>query len=1176
MKNKDLILSEMEKRKEITNTFNKNYLLEAGAGAGKTTIIVERIINHIVNLDINPSNLVAITFTKAAATELAERIQIKALERLKIEKDPKIVGKLKNVDRIFTGTIHSFCDLILREMPFHADLSPGYEIVEDAEEFHTNIWYNFLRDRVDEYKDKIELLYKFDINYMDLRKKALLALENLDVNFLGYDGEDYSYEDLVKEFEDIKDKYGDLEYKEINQRKSIGKLLYPLLKEGQDLEEYLNKFNNAFEKDSFDEEGLFFEIHKKSSVFKEEDRYKELIRSLYNLYIKIQALPYNVATDFINMIVDYKKKNYKGKLTFNELLYKASNLVKNSEEARLHLKNKYRYFYLDESQDTDPMQIELIMYLADEETKYKDLKSWQCVKPRPGSLFIVGDPKQSIYRFRRADIRIYNQIKEVIDKNGQVVYLDINFRSSDELCKWVQSTFKKKDDKGFAFGENSSELQAGFKRILSQWDDSLDEDNREYEDVHLQGVYKYDYGENDEEYVADLIVSFLNNYIISEKIKKDGEYVNQYRPVEARDIMVLTKANEETGLYLRALKDRGIAALLAGEKSLGDTREVLNLFALIDALVNPRDNIKIVSALKNSFYLDLETIELFLEEESSLFKFVFSIDEIETIEHLSVKTAFIYLNKIVNLSRRLSPIAFIEVLIENKLGVYEVDRDYDDLELRDAKSSLGQVVEILKTRECDSVYKLLEELKILINSKVQYELPINKEEATDALRIMNIHKAKGLEAAIVILAGGDKKRYISGDSHYVEKNSKDESIGYMKYSSKMKIKGPDEDLKKERENEFKEAEQDRLLYVAATRAKSVLIVANALDEKSFLYPLSSNIDREIKLDKAIEKKDKISKITRSKIMERRLRKELQIKKEIYPSTYVLSSPSKFKSKGFYINNGEKIQAKSLKIKSAKRVKATDSIRINFGPRGITYGSIVHKAIEYLIQATNNLKDISQESIDYCARASVDRTIDNMEINKTNIGFFYPGQTMRVENIIKKQNQEGREKVLPLIKDRLYQYVKDLLKNFIDNEDIKILFQNSEKIFVELPFTIGLDDNNGELFHEILNLMGTNEIETIRKHNKAILINGVIDLLVKSKDEKWTILDYKTDRPLKKEKDISEYLKKAYSHQLEGYKLLFEEIVKDEEIKLDNLLIYSTYMDKIVEINNIKQLATNIE
>src|SRR5699024_11094902 len=163
----------------------------------------------------------------------------------------------------------------------------------------------------------------------------------------------------------------------------------------------------------------------------------------------------------------------KNQLTFNELLYKAAELLKNSDTAKKHFKDKYRFFYIDEFQDTDPIQAELILHLTHEGKTSSRLKDWQDSRPKPGSLFVVGDPKQSIYRFRRADISIYNQVKKIIEDNGELVYLDINFRSSNNICNWVENTFKNRED--FGFKEKSTETQAGFERILSLWDDTATE-----------------------------------------------------------------------------------------------------------------------------------------------------------------------------------------------------------------------------------------------------------------------------------------------------------------------------------------------------------------------------------------------------------------------------------------------------------------------------------------------------------------------------------------------------------------------------------------------------------------------------------------------------------------------------------------------------------------------------
>lgn len=1159
-----LTLEEIEKRKEIINTFDKNYLLEAGAGAGKTTIIVQRIINHIITSDINPANLVAITFTKAAATELAERIQLKALEYLKEETNPNIINRLKAVDKIFTGTIHSFCELILREMPFDANITPNYEIIENDEEFHNNIWYKFLRDKQEEYKEIIDLLTRVNIDYKELRTKAIIALENPDIRFSGYDTH-CNFEDIEREFEEIKEEYRNLSTEPFKNNSNIAKLLRSILEENEEFKYYLNNILKEYGKEEFDADEIFEKvIAKKYWNSDDRDEYIKLIEGVYNIYYKLNSMIYNLCTNFINMVVEYKKERYEGQLTFNELLYKASILIKESQVAREHFKNKYKYFYIDEFQDTDPMQAELVLHLTDEETEYNGYKYWCDCKPVPGSLFVVGDPKQSIYRFRRADITIYNQVKEIISVNGEVVHLDINFRSSDKVCNWIETTFKKKDSIDFGFDEDSTMMQAGFKGILSLWDESLGE----AEDKIVKGVYQYSYPEKeDQEYVTNIVEDILQNYHIIEKVKKREEeiiegqkdYYNISRQIKEGDIMILTKANEETGLYLRALKDRGISAVLAGEKDLGDNREVLNLFILIDSLVDYRDNIKVVSALRNSFYLSLETIELFMEDNKSLSQFIFFKNKIDKIEHPSIKRAFMYINEIANLSRELSPIAFIEKIIENKVGIYDIHREYERLEIRDAESSLRQTIEILKSKNCGSIYELREELKKLLSTKVNYELPINKEESENAVKIMNIHKSKGLEANIVILVGGDKKRTISSSSHYVEKDEKNENIGFIAYGGNHNILGPKEVRRKEKEKLYKEAEVDRLLYVGATRAKSVLIIANALDEKSFLYPLSKDIRNEIKPKDSIEKVFRESKLSRTKKRELDITKDLRVKKEISNPSYFKVTPSQFETvTDDYVEDFGGGREKTIYI--SPRIKNTSISRPKvIGPRGKIYGTIIHNAIETLIRKSNNLNRINDDIINYAVRTSINENIDKLEINRGNIGLFYPLMNYRVDEIIKIAIKKGNREAREIIKRRLYKYAKKTLNNFIKNEDIIGLFRNSKNVFPELSFTIAIDERNEDTLNKILSFLPKGEVKLIEEANKSVLINGTIDLVIESENGDWTILDYKTDAY--HNVDINTRLRNSYASQLEGYRILLEEIMRD--IKVENLLFYSTFNDKVI-------------
>ena len=1160
MEKQDLIQREMIKREEIMNSFNTNYLLEAGAGAGKTTIIVERIINQLIHTDTEPANIVAITFTKAAATELAERIQLKALDYLQDVEDHRIRRKLESIDEIFTGTIHSFCDLMLREMPFEANITPGYEIVEEEADFHNKVWYDFIRNKEGDYKDKIDLLEKFSIDYRELRDGALVAMSNPDIDFVGYEDFNLTYAELEEEFYKIKKEYHKLNPSYIKRSPNLSKLLRAILEEDRSLDYFIEDIFKECPKYELDENTIYERIiYKKNLDNPNRQEYMDFISRVFHLYSTLNKLGYNTCTDFINMAVDYKEKNYRGKLTFNELLYKASQLIQNSSTARQHFKEKYKYFYIDEFQDTDPMQAELIFYLTDQENEGVR-KSWVDCEPRAGSLFVVGDPKQSIYRFRRADITIYNQVKEILAQHGEVVYLDINFRSSDNICNWVQSTFKKEEG-GFAFASKATDTQAGFEKILSLWDDEIIDKGQTYGRKRTNGIYYYDNTRimdedvqiDEAEYVANLVENIMESYYLVEKVRKstigieENEFYNQVRLVEPKDFMILTKTNKETGVYLRALKDKGIPALLAGEKTLGDTREVLNLFILLDALVDYRDGIKVVAALRNCFYLDLATIDLFMEDIKDRSNILYT--DIK-IKHSKVEKAILYMREIASPMRRLSPITFIEKLIKNRFGIFNTDREYSTLEERDAESALAQTVENLKAAGCDSIYQVRDELERLVKEQVNYELPISTEYANNAIRVMNIHKAKGLEANIVILVGRDKKDNLGRDSHYVEKDMYGKILGYLVYKRDYKLLGPKEKENKERENLFKRAENERLLYVAATRAKTSLILAKSSDEKKYLYPLSQRVEEElVPTIKKVENQDiGLGKGKREELEET---KELRDKKIILEPSFISLSPSDFVKGKLEEGNKYRVGLSPV-FTSFKKENLKDRA---LGPRGSVFGTIIHRALEVLIKGSRSLGKVDKEIIEYATNISINESINKLEINKTNLNLLC-ADSKKVEEMLNTKDKFGSRPVREKIKKEIRPYLETILINFANNKEIKKLFKEARQIFTELPFSINVKDN---VLTKLADFLNREEMKSFMAKDK--LVTGVIDLVIQSEDNSWTIIDYKSD--IITNENHHARLVKRYEGQLRAYKIFLEEILKEEKVQVDRLILYSTFKDQLI-------------
>jgi len=143
----------------------------------------------------------------------------------------------------------------------------------------------------------------------------------------------------------------------------------------------------------------------------------------------------SVAAALLDWLKDFlreveKEKQSRGVLDFQDLLLKARDLVRDHLEVRAYFQRRFRYLLVDEFQDTDPLQAELIFFLSESEPR---AARWFEVQPASGKLFLVGDPKQSIYRFRRADIEIYKQAKQVLERSGQGLVIRQNFRSSGSV-----------------------------------------------------------------------------------------------------------------------------------------------------------------------------------------------------------------------------------------------------------------------------------------------------------------------------------------------------------------------------------------------------------------------------------------------------------------------------------------------------------------------------------------------------------------------------------------------------------------------------------------------------------------------------------------------------------------------------------------------------------------------
>ena len=304
---------------------------------------------------------------------------------------------------------------------------------------------------------------------------------------------------------------------------------------------------------------------------------------------KLKAMKYSATMEFLTAaaekIAEILRKE--GKLTFFDyLLYLRDTLRADAaDEGRLirHIYERHKYFLIDEFQDTNPMQAEVFFYLTAQNPQI----DWKKCVPRPGSLFIVGDPKQSIYRFRYADVEAFLQVKEMFTGNvGEVVYLTRNFRSTHKMRSWFNSTFS-------SLLPETPPIQSEFKPIPLEAAPAPD--------GTFEGVYSYkvDNGKNavpedmDPAKVTKIIRRIVGNsaYKIP---RSDGTGTRQ---VNYQDIMLITPATTRMGSYIQAFVAQEIPFRIEGEVLFSQCPSLVAVCRVFAAVADPHSRQALIGAL---------------------------------------------------------------------------------------------------------------------------------------------------------------------------------------------------------------------------------------------------------------------------------------------------------------------------------------------------------------------------------------------------------------------------------------------------------------------------------------------------------------------------------------------------------------------------------------------------
>lgn len=850
-KNVSAGLPDADARAAIVSELECNLVVEAAAGTGKTTCLVARICEMVKNGALRDNaRFAAVTFTIKAANELKQRLQAEIERQVQ---DPKLSPEqrdalssgLRALPECHIGTIHSFCARLLRERPVEAGVNPDFQELDqnrDAE-YRVRAWNEFAR-RLDagQYSQLANDFRIFGLDIDTLGNGFLNFAEYPDVDvWIGSDvkNDSIDLQAFVSGLDAFIDSLGGFSSQLENADPGNDPLI-PIL---QVLNRRKKRPLPKTVEDAYRLSGLFrpkAEPRKRhwKTVFSFDP---EEIEARGNAYLQFyeevvtpfraqcQAAVYGSAMAAYRLVRDIydRLRRDDAVLNFQDLLLATARVLRNHPDVRQDLAGRFQRLLVDEVQDTDPVQAEILMLLAAADRSEAD---WRKVVPQPGSLFIVGDPKQSIYRFRRADIVVYQELKEMVVKNGgRLLELTANFRSQPVVLDWVNRTFsvqpdEKLDSEAAAVAGKFSSVDSPYSPAYVQ----LTPGRNETEDECLKGVFCLETipEKRGKVGIADIltdeaarIAGFIRNALDKGALVPDRGGVRKVTP---GDFMIVTYQKASAPLYAAALGRFGIESEVSAGGALAASPVLDILSDYLNSLANPDDPVAVIAVLRGPMF-GVSDQELYHWKKTGG---TFCFPYVTEGDSDAVLSALKLLRTHHRLFLRRDPLDCLNRIIDD-LGLWPMACLGDDPDA--GVGALFTAVELLKANrnEIAGPAGLVGQLQWLRENYDGDVLPVRPSEG-QAVRVMNVHKTKGLEAPVVFLTctrsvrGRPAKFAIDRSSGRVEGGMvlAGGEFGNMTLACPL-----DWSSLAEKEELFLQAERTRLNYVAATRAGSMLVVS---------------------------------------------------------------------------------------------------------------------------------------------------------------------------------------------------------------------------------------------------------------------------------------------------------------------------------------------------------------
>lgn len=807
-------------RREIRETLDENLFVDAGAGTGKTSALVARVVTSVMRDGVPIAQTAVVTFTEKAGTELRDRLRA-AFEHAHRDADDRSTARraqeaLDDLDGAAIGTLHSFAQRILAAFPIQAGMPPLVEVLDEVgssvafDDRWADMWRRMLD--ADDLAEPLHLALAVGMKSDQLRSLARAFGSDWDLiesHVLNQPARGLVLPDTAPLARQAR-----LVSEAASECRDDSDLFLGVIRTVTEWVEAFGRAGDDRERLALVRElgGLKLGRGGKAGNWPDLPGLKSQCKALaedaqavVKAYGDAALRP--LARWIAQAVLDAAYQRVaSGALEFQDLLVASRDLLRRDPDAREALQAAYQRVLLDEFQDTDPIQIELAVRIAGGRDASAD--DWRDVTVRPGSLFVVGDPKQSIYRFRRANIATYLEAGTWF---GRRVSLTTNFRTVPQIIDWVN----------VVFGEVIQE-KPGAQPAYEPLSPHREPEGLVGASVTVLGADphppKTTVARQREAEAAD-VASVIRTALIEDWTVFDRE-AKQWRPLTARDIAILIPARTSLPFLEEALDAAGIAYRTESSSLVYQSSEVRSLMAAARAIADPSDQLSCVTALRSALF-GCGDDDLFTYKRDGG-SFTVSAPVREELVDTPVGVAMTYLNRLFRESRWITPAELLTNLAVDRRVLEAASVTEPSSRARDQWGRVRFVIDQARAWSDVEHGGLREYLGWAAHQSqdgARVAESLLPETDLDVVRIMTIHAAKGLEFGMVVLSGMT--------SHPRRENGVRLLWGDRSYAVHLtgSIETNDFAAAAPLDEQMGDEERRRLLYVATTRARDHLVVS---------------------------------------------------------------------------------------------------------------------------------------------------------------------------------------------------------------------------------------------------------------------------------------------------------------------------------------------------------------